>query len=72
MNQQLSWRAIVGLEKQREYVEKHYPDYRIRTLPYPTTHSVAAAASVHGLAPLHLINSKKKRQAVAKNAVKYM
>ena len=22
--------------------------------PYPTTHSVAAAASVHGLAPLHL------------------
>ena len=30
------------------------PSQAYRTLPYPTTHSVAAAASVHGLAPLHL------------------
>lgn len=30
------------------------PSTAYRTLPYPTTHSVAAAASVHGLAPLHL------------------
>lgn len=30
------------------------PSQAYRTLPYPTTHGVAAAASVHGLAPLHL------------------
>ena len=30
------------------------PSTAYSTLPYPTTHSVAAAASVHGLAPLHL------------------
>ncbi len=30
------------------------PSQAYRTLPYPTIHSIAAAASVHGLAPLHL------------------
>ncbi len=30
------------------------PSQAYRTLPYPTTHRVAAAASVHSLAPLHL------------------